>query len=322
MTTKLPASTFLATLLLSTPVFAQGAAAEALYQQGQAALKAGDLDTACARFRASDKLDPAVGTELDLGYCEEKRGRLASAWEALHAALGKYPEGDARAKTLEKRIKKLEARLPQLVLALAPGAPRETTVREGDAIVGSAATYGAPIPFDPGEHHLTVTAPGRAARTVDVTLTEGKTSTVSVEPGAAEEKAVEKPPEKVPPPPPPTPPPAPAAGPGPGPWVVGGVGVAGLVVGAVTGALVLVGRSKVSANCNDATATCVSPDGITAANTVRTLGPVTTVSLVVGGAALAAGGIWLGVSQSSQASARVHLAPTIGGAAGRVEVSW
>ncbi|MGO9833015.1 MAG: hypothetical protein ACLP1X_02235, partial [Polyangiaceae bacterium] len=44
--------------------------------------------------------------------------------------------------------------------------------------------------------------------------------------------------------------------------------------------------------------TCTSPSGITAANTVRTLGPVTTTSLVVGAAGVLASGIWLGVRPS------------------------
>src|SRR5262245_31877335 len=61
-------------------------AAEALFEEGRSALAAGDLDLACARFRESNRLDPAVGTVLNLADCEEKRGKLATAWTLFRRA--------------------------------------------------------------------------------------------------------------------------------------------------------------------------------------------------------------------------------------------
>jgi hypothetical protein len=170
-----------AILVCSSLAHAQSSAAEALFDEGRKALAAGDLDTACSRFRASDQIDSAAGTRANLGDCEEKRGKVASAWEAFRGALAKLPPGDSRIPIVQKRIHALETRLPKLVLTLAPGVPKETTVREGEATIGSATTFGIPLPLDPGMHHLSVIGPGRSPRNFDVTLNEGKTTTFVVE---------------------------------------------------------------------------------------------------------------------------------------------
>ena len=296
---------------------AQGSAAEALFEEGRKALAAGDLDTACARFRASDRIEPEPGTTANLAECEEKRGKVATAWELNRTALGKLPAGDPRAAILKLRIQKLEARLPRLLLKLAEGADGETTVREGTVLLGSADTYGVALPLDPGVHHLVVTAPGRAAKTVDVTLAEGATEAVAVAPGPA---AAPAPKPDRPPGPPSRSEAPPNDSPSPGPWIVGGIGLAALVAGGVTGALVMVNRSTVSADCSDAAATCTTQSGITAASAVRTLGPVTTAALVAGAAGVATGGVWMGVRRAP--SVRLGVAPTAGGASWRLATSW
>jgi hypothetical protein len=309
---------------------AQGpnAAAQALFEQGRAALASGDYDTACARFRASEQLDPASGTMANLAACEEHRGKLATAWAIYKEALDKLPAGDERATVIRERVKKLDGRLPQLLLVLGPGAPRGTTVREGDVTLGTGATYGAAMPFDPGDHHLTVEAPGHLPRNLDVKLTEGKTASVTVTPGEPAgprpEKGADDPaPEKKGPDPdaPPS-----EGGPGPGPWIVGGVGIAGLVVGGVAGALLLQKQGVFNASvhpCSDAPASqCTTPSGDSARNAIHTLGPVTTAGLAVGGAALLAGGVWLGVVRSGKATVKVGGSTLPGGALWRMEGSW
>jgi hypothetical protein len=303
---------------------AQASAAEALFEQGRAALTAGDLETACARFRGSEQIDPAAGTRANLAECEERRGKVATAWEAYRSALAKLPPGDARASVLEQRIKALEARLPKLTLVLPPSAPKDTTVRDGEVTIGTSATFGVPLPLDPGLHHLTVEAKGRASRPLDVSLTEGKTTTLAVEPGS---------PEVTPAPPPmttsPVPgPPAPGANSGgppssAGPWVVGGIGLAGLVVGTVTGVLLLGDKSTANANCSAGPPpTCSTGTGMSAASAVRTLGPVTTVALGLGAAGVATGAIWLAVGRPGQAKVGFGIAPTYAGALARVEGTW
>ena len=51
----------LSLLLLGAPDTAESPAAEALFEQGRAALARGELDTACARFRESDRIESQPG---------------------------------------------------------------------------------------------------------------------------------------------------------------------------------------------------------------------------------------------------------------------
>lgn len=108
--------------------------------------------------------------------------------------------------------------------------------------------------------------------------------------------------------------PDPAAPPsaGVGPWVLGGVGVATLIGGVVTGALVISDYGVVQDECSDATQTCTQT-GRDAAQRGQVLGPLTT-GLLVGGAAIVAGGvIWLVVAGRSDApsTASVWVAPAV-----------
>jgi len=299
------ALSLLGVLAVSAPVFAQSAAAEVLFEQGREALAKGDLETACSRFQASDRADPAAGARASLGACEERRGRVASAWEAFKAALKKLPPNDPRAARIQERIDALALRLPHLELVLAPEAPADTIASEGGAVVGSAATVGIPLPFDPGAHKLTFSAAGRTPRTVDVVLVEGQSVRVAMSPGAPGDAVAA--PER-------------AAGPSsPGPWVVGGIGLASLVASAITGALLIHEHDLNVAGCSTATMTC-TPGGNSAADTGRTLGPIVTTTLVTGLVGVAAGTVWLGARAASRP--RAGVAPLSGGAALRLEGSW
>ena len=81
---------------------------EALFEQGRAAMAAGSYDIACARFRDSDKLDPAVGTRFNLADCEERRGRLATAWSLFRGVLSELAHEDDRRPIAEQRAKPAE----------------------------------------------------------------------------------------------------------------------------------------------------------------------------------------------------------------------
>src|SRR5262245_16002439 len=119
----------LAALLATSSAFAAGsdpAAAEALFAAGRVAFDQGDYETACAKFAESQRLDPAPGTLMNLGACNEKRGRLASAWENWREALSTLRADDDRRPAAEKRVAELEERLPRLDVRLAPTAPPGT----------------------------------------------------------------------------------------------------------------------------------------------------------------------------------------------------
>ena len=81
-------------------------------------------------------------------------------------------------------------------------------------------------------------------------------------------------------------------GDGPSPWIVGGVGLAALVSGAITGGLVLDAYATTQDECDDATRTC-SPAGLEAQDRGQILGPVTTGLFVGGGLLVGAGVAWM-----------------------------
>src|ERR1051325_6285455 len=120
--------------LVARPAAAQStAAAEALFNEAKKAMDAKDYDTACQRFRESNRLDPAVGTLLNLAVCETTRGRVATAWELFRAVSEKLAPDDQRRGFVNLQLSQIGTRLPHLTLTLAAGAPAETKAREGDA---------------------------------------------------------------------------------------------------------------------------------------------------------------------------------------------
>jgi hypothetical protein len=259
---------------------ANPAAAEALFDQGRVALAAGDFDTACARFRESERLDPALGTRFNLADCEEKRGRLASAWSLFRGVVAQLPEGDDRLPVAQRRLAALEPRVPRLTMVLAPGAPRTARVKEGETefTVGS---FGVALPLDPGLHHLIVSAPGHATRAIDVALEPGETAEVKIAPGPALVVEAEAPEVHV------SSEDHRTLG-----YVLAGVGAAGLLVGAVSGALVLHQKSVYDDNCNTREKTC-NQTGKDAGAVGRTLGVVSVAGFATGVVAAGAGSYFI-----------------------------
>jgi hypothetical protein len=269
------------------------AAAEALFEQGRAAMERRDYETACQRFRESERIDPAAGTKLNLADCEERRGRIASAWELFRAARHAVPESDERRAIAASRAAALEPRLPKLTLRLAPGAPPNTAVRLGNVPLGPGS-FGVPLPLDPGTHRLVVEAPGHPPKTVEVVLAEGSRVTADLAPGPA--AGGEPPPDRK----------TVKSGQRTLGYVFGGIGIVGLVVGGVTGAMVLSKKSIAEKECPDADGYC-SPRGRNAVDAGQTLGPITTVSLLVGAAGIGAGAYFLiSAKDSSETSVGVR----------------
>lgn len=230
-------------LLLVCPARAESVAgADVLFEAGRQALQRGDYDEACLKFRESQRLDPAVGTLLNLGKCEEERGRVASAWEFYLQALEQLDPNDRRREYAQRKARELEAAIPRLVVRVASEAPSSTVVRLNGTRMHE--DLGKPFRLDPGEYALTVDAPQHEQNVYAVFLEAGEIHELTVTPGPrlagleSERASPDSPADN----------PAPTA---PSPsgvsapegtsrtllWTTAGVGAASLVGGAVLGAL-------------------------------------------------------------------------------------
>ena len=256
--------------------------AEALFNEGRDAAKAGDFPRACAKFRESNRVDPAPGTVFNLADCEEKLGHVATAWTLFREVTQRVPASDERHGIATERAKALEPKLPKLTVSLAPGSPAGARVLRDGVELGAAALETA-LPVDPGPHTLVVEAPGHQKATRQISLREGQTERVVLGVGPRSRTG------------------GGAHGTAPSPtsskrtwgWVLSGVGAAGLSVGTITGLMVLGEKRRVDDNC-DPDKRC-NQTGMDAVDTGRTLGTVSGASFIVGGLALA-GGVYLLVS--------------------------
>ena len=147
-------------------------AAEALFDEARNLMKEGRYDEACPKLEASQRLDPGVGTLLNLGDCYEHVGRTASAWlrfrEAASAALS---AGQTEREQIARgRAAALEGKIAKLVVR-APARPAESLQITRDGTPVDPALWGEPVPVDPGPHAIEASAPHKKAwhATVDVT---------------------------------------------------------------------------------------------------------------------------------------------------------
>src|SRR4051812_46143375 len=88
---KVALSLAFATMMISTLSGAQvagdKATAEALFADGRKLMAAGNYAAACPKLAASQRLDPGVGTMLNLADCYERVGQTASAWAEFREAI-------------------------------------------------------------------------------------------------------------------------------------------------------------------------------------------------------------------------------------------
>jgi hypothetical protein len=156
------------------------AIAEGLFDEGRKLLDEGKLEEACAKLEASNRMDPAVGTLLNLGDCNEKRGRLATAWSNFRAAasLANTRLDPTRAEFARKRAEALQPRLSTLTITVAAPEPGFQVKRDG--VVVDEAAWGTPLPIDSGSHVIEAQAPGKKTWSGKITVADGQVSSASL----------------------------------------------------------------------------------------------------------------------------------------------
>lgn len=270
---------FSSRLVAAQPAPAQAAQAKQLFDDGRKLADAEKWQEACDTFAKSYALDPAPGTELNIGNCEEHLGHLAIAWRTFDDAAKKYPDAD-RIKYARGRADALAPKLAPLTIKLADPDVAGLVVKVGDSPVPPAAEITTMV--DPGDVTIEVTAPGRAADTRTVHAIAGQASVVELGSAAQPDTTV----------------PATLSSPHRQhkrvvmAETITAIGSAGVITGVVLG---LVARSKYNSAVHDH---CTSGDtpvcdgkGFTSANSAITLANVGTVVGVVGLGAIIAGGV-------------------------------
>jgi hypothetical protein len=313
-----------ASTLFSTGAFAQDhdpAASQALFDQAVELTRQNKFDEACPKFQESNRLDPSIGAQFQLANCQELRGRIASAWVMFLdvATQSRARQQMERETVARERAAKLEPRLPRLLITVPEGSKISgLEIRRNGILVGSAQ-WGTPMPVDPGDVELSISAPGKQTLRQTVRLEESKTFSYSVPTLADGEDTPPAAPAPVAAPlapavaTPPQPKPAPADAPRPTVtnnrgWIIGlgAVGVVGLGVSATFAVLAKNKWADSKGDCDLDDVNNCGANGIQMRNDARTRGDIATVSFVVGGAALAgAGVVWLlsGSSPAQHASA-------------------
>jgi hypothetical protein len=300
---------------------ADKAAAEALFQQAKSLFEKQQYQEACAKFDASHQLEPSLGTVLYLGDCWEKLGKKASAWAAFKEAAGLAArENDTKRKNVaEVRAAALEPQVTKLTIAVAE--PSDGMVVRRSGVEVPQGSWGAPLPVDAGTYTLEATAPGRRTWTREVTIKDGG-EPVTIDVPALEPSGggtVEPP---LPEPPKPPEPPAPAAGSG-GPsgvliagLVTGGVGLVGVVVGAIFGGLAKSANDESLDHCR--TESFCTDEGLALRDDAKERATISTATFIPGAVLLGAGitMIIIGVAADGSAETSARRFQVVAGATG------
>lgn len=268
-----------ATSTLRAQTTDDGVAAESLFTSGRELMQAGKYQEACEKFEASRRLEPALGTTLNLANCYEKLGRTASAWAEFKRAAAEAQRLDdaTRKATALERAAALEPKLSRLWLQTDD--PSISVSRNGVPV--DAGVLGNAIPVDPGSHRLEASAPGKVTWTDTVEVKgEGATVEIRIPALATSEGGASN-----------ATPTLEASAPAMSTessstqrsvaWISGGVGAAGVVTGTVFGLLASSSWSEAKDSCNDGTYECSKSE-----DSAKTQANVATVAFIVGGVGL------------------------------------
>jgi hypothetical protein len=303
------------------------ALAESLFREGKHLSAAHKYAEACPKFAGSYKLDPGLGTLLNLATCHEAEGKTASAWAEFSEASSRARRDadNDRAQLAEEHVRSLEPKLAHISIALAPGPALAGLVIKFDGRELSSAALGVQIPVDPGQHQVEATAPGKQGYALGVeapgpagstTVTvprlqdvPGATAPVAAVPHAASTNPEAQPAAAT----------APAAsGASHTAVIASGVATGVFLVGAVATGIVYSGdRSAFNTANNNG-----DPDRFSKRDSAATMG---TVNLVFSAGTLVSAGLlvyFLAAQSSHEAapSAKIQLLPVIASNGGCLEV--
>ncbi len=159
-----------------------GSDAERLFEEGRALMLDHRFEEACPKIAESQRLEPRVGTLLNLAVCHEQTGKVATAWVQYQQVLtSARAEGQSeRERLATERIAAVEARVPWLTVGVSVGEPVHGLSVRLDGAPLEPMAWNREMPVDPGEHRVMATAPERKAWELQFTLREGQRKAIEV----------------------------------------------------------------------------------------------------------------------------------------------
>ncbi len=150
-------------------------AAEALFQQARELMKNGRFGEACPKLQESNRLDPGLGTRMNLAECWHRIGRSAAAYNEFSAvADAAQAKGEHdRAEAARRHAASLEPQLSKLIISVPPASRVPgLAVRRDEALV-TPDQWDRPVLVDPGKTTVAADAPGRYEWRSELTLVAG-----------------------------------------------------------------------------------------------------------------------------------------------------
>ncbi len=309
-----------ACLAIATPASAQSAAdretARSLMDQGDDLRSKGDLKAALQRFQAANEIMHVPTTAIEVARTQASLGQLVEARDTLAQIMSSVPSRgeppqfrDARLEA-QKLDASLEPRVPTVTVTVSGAKEGSTVSLSVDGVAVPAAVIGLPRRLDPGHHVMIATTSTQEGR-AEIDVAEGEKKDVSItlatvaKPTPIAPAAVEEQP----------PPPPESHRSDVLPIVFFAIGGASLVAGGITGVMELSQQNSLATTCPNHVC---PPSQYGALDTASTLATISTVTLIVGGAGVAAGIITLFVGKpSTPAPTQARVEPWIGlGSAG------
>jgi hypothetical protein len=289
-----------------------------LFSRARKRIAAGDCEGAIPKLVESIQNEPSVGAELSLADCYEPSDPLQAWRQVQEAARVASDNHDVRLESVNQRAASMASKLPtvQITVPASQNLPG-LEVRLDGVKLDSFVYLRGPVATTPGRHLVDASASQKKwSQTVDAEAGHPVTVTLDLHADA---------------PPPAAPPPTTAVVPAPAPalapeatgggrrmlgFVVGGVGVAGLGLGAVAGLVAMGQKNTLETACAGSLSSCQaqrgSEDG--ALGAARTWATVSTAGFIAGGAVLAVGALLVltAPKPASTSSASLVVSPIAG----------
>lgn len=307
---KLCAASIALFLLHAPPAYSQESGKQ-IYNEAVKAQEEKKLDAACPLFNKSYQLfvqekqqEGQLVALYALGFCEADTDRLLRAREHYQLFVSHYDKLSVPLKLKYQDDLKIineqlaNLRIPNVMLSLPSNSPPQGTrvLLDGKEIEFSALAK--PIEVDPGNHVMQTDAPGHESwESKQISFAKGSSESIQLkwptpvppQPEILAGKQQERPGE----------------GRRTAAIVVGGIGIAGLIAGSITGGIAMSSSSKVNAKCPNGT--CDNDADVKRGTQTLMLANLSTAGFAIGLAGIATSAVlWFTGTKAKAANAPVN----------------